>query len=116
MTVCLSILFQTYPYSKMESGEAVERYYEAFGRYDADLFAYILRVYLENKGEYFPSPDEIQIVIGEIKRQSKQILEDPRNPFYAQVSEEAYRRRQKKIRMAEMILNRLNNIQQRRLT
>lgn len=108
MVICLGFLFKGYPNSQLDVRDTVERYYQAFGWIDKDIFSFLVMDYMDKKTKYFPSVFEFNALISEEKEKAKRILEDPRNPYYAKVSPEAAERRASKLRRAEYILRALN--------
>ena len=104
MAVCLGYLYSRYP-TKMQARVATETFYQVFKDYNSNVFTWILDQY---HGEYFPTVEEIAELIKDQKRIQEDILNDPRNPFYAKVSPEAGERRAKKLRRADYILKALS--------
>lgn len=105
MVICLGFLFKGYPNSQLDVRETVERYYQAFGWIDKDIFSFLVMDYMDRKTKYFPSVFEFNALISEEREKAKRILEDPRNPFYLN---DAGIRRAKKLREAEYIFKALS--------
>lgn len=104
MTIVMSYLFKTYSFSKVESSDAIDRFFREFGWMDPNIFSFILKSFVAEGHEYFPTPEEVREHIEDMRDQAKYILNDPRNRFYKEISEEAgERRRQKLIRASEFL-------------
>jgi len=106
MTILTSFLFQTYSSSKVESSEVIDAFTRSFGWMDRDVFSFILRRYVADRNQYFPRVSDIENLIAKMREEQKLILEDPRNRFYEEVSEEAGQRRRKKLVQASEFLKR----------
>ena len=108
MVICLGFLFKGYPNSQLDVRGTVERYYQAFGWIDKDVFSFLVMDYMDKKTKYFPSVFEFNALICEEREKAKRILEDPRNAYYEKISPEAAGRRASKLRRAEYILKALS--------
>ena len=106
MTILTSFLFQTYSSSKVESSDVIDTFTRSFGWMDRDVFSFILRRYVADRNQYFPRVSDIENLIAKMREEQKLVLEDPRNRFYAEVSEEAGQRRRKKLVQASEFLKR----------
>lgn len=94
-----------YPGSKGEREAKVKALYEAYKDYDREGVTFLIRHYIHilNK-PYYPTMEELETIRLEEIRKAEQLLNDPRNPYYMQVSPEAGRRRQQKLDRAQNVI------------
>lgn len=98
-------LLESYPSSKGEREDKVKALYEAYKDYDREGVTFLIRHYIHilNK-PYYPTMEELETIRLEEIRKAEQLLNDPRNPYYMQVSPEAGRRRQQKLDRAQNVI------------
>ena len=108
MIMCLDYLFKKYPASKVEGDNALDLFYQAFGGYSAEAMGYVIKRYA-SEGKYFPSVQDLKEIVDKVIFEVEVTLSDPRNEFYAKVSEEAGARRERKLQEARRILHGFRN-------
>lgn len=102
--VIVTHLLNYYPFNKAEKDRLVSMIYGAYKDYNREAVTYLANKHLEKKEQYFPTAEELEAIRLEEIRQAEQILNDPRNPYYMQVSPEAGRRRQQKLDRAQNVI------------
>lgn len=82
MIVCLSYLFGAYPSSKQHEEDILQVYWRHYGWMDREIFSEIVQRHVERQGnKWFPSIQDMDITIWEMRLYMSLSLRDPRNAF-----------------------------------